>query len=225
MRLIRERRSDAIFLQSDACESFVPVDAAAEAPARFLTERAFLGFDLTFGRPVSPAMRAWLRRAGMPASRQMWFERNASDENCIVGLDYYEQNERIVDAVGRVSPAIRRGFGAIAREVHARYGLPIMLAETNNHHERAVDWLAETWNDTVEMRDDGLPIRGFCWYSLTDQVDWDTCMREANDTINSFGLVDMARVRRPVGDAYAELARQARGGIAVAMERAESKAA
>ncbi len=79
-----------------------------------------------------------------------------------------------------------------------------MLAETNNHDERAVDWLAETWNDTLEMRDDGLPIRGFCWYSLTDQVDWDTCMREANDTVNSFGLVDLARVRRPVGHAYAD---------------------
>jgi beta-glucosidase/6-phospho-beta-glucosidase/beta-galactosidase len=225
MRLIRERRSDAIFLQSDACESFLPADPAAEGRARFLTERSFLGFDLTFGRPVSPAMRAWLRRAGMSASRQRWFETNASDENCIVGLDYYEHNELIVDAEGRTSPAVRRGFGAIAREVHRRYGLPLMLAETNNHDERAVDWLAETWNDTVGMRDDGLPITGFCWYSLTDQVDWDTCMREANDTVNTFGLVDMARVRRPVGHAYAELARQARGGVTLAMERAEPKAA
>jgi beta-glucosidase/6-phospho-beta-glucosidase/beta-galactosidase len=88
-----------------------------------------------------------------------------------------------------------------------------------------VDWLAETWNDTIDLREAGLPVRGFCWYSLTDQVDWDTCMREANDTVNSFGLVDMARVRRPVGHAYAELARQARAGIAVAMERSAPQAA
>ena len=225
MRLIRQRRSDAIFLQSDACESFTAIDAAAEGSARFLTERAYLGFDLTFGRPVSAAMRAWLRRAGMPASRQAWFERYGSDESCIVGLDYYEGNERRVDSQGHVSPAIRRGFAAIAREVHARYGLPMMLAETNNHEERAVDWLAETWNDTVELRDAGLPIRGFCWYSLTDQVDWDTCMREANDTVNSFGLVDMSRVRRPVGHAYEALARQAQAGITVAMARPGTKAA
>ena len=162
------------------------------------------------------------RHAG---SRQAWFERNGSDEGCIVGLDYYEGNERRVDVQGHVSPAIRRGFAAIAREVHARYGLPMMLAETNNHEERAVDWLAETWNDTVGMRDAGLPIRGFCWYSLTDQVDWDTCMREANDTVNSFGLVDMARVRRPVGHAYETLARQAQAGITVAMARAATQAA
>ena len=100
-----------------------------------------------------------------------------------------------------------------------------MLAETNNHADRAVDWLAETWNDTLALRDEGLPVRGFCWYSLTDQVDWDTCMREANDRVNSFGLLDMDRVRRPVGDAYAELVRQARAGTLLSMARAEAAAA
>ena len=37
-------------------------------------------------------------------------------------------------------------------------------------------------------------------------------MREANDRVNSFGLADIDRVRRPVGHAYAELAHQARAG-------------
>ena len=225
MRLIREHRSDAIFLQSDACESFVAADPESQPRATFLTERAFLGFDLTYGRPVSPTMRRWLRGAGMTKERQAWFEAHGSDDNCIVGLDYYEGNERLVAADGGMSPATRRGFGEIAREAHARYGLPLMLAETNNHADRAVDWLAETWNDTIALRDDGLPVRGFCWYSLTDQVDWDTCMREANDRVNSFGLLDMDRVRRPVGDAYAELVRQARAGTLASMARAEAAAA
>jgi beta-glucosidase/6-phospho-beta-glucosidase/beta-galactosidase len=225
MRVIRQRRSDAVFLQSDACESFLPADADSVRRATFFTERAYLGFDLTYGRPVSPAMRQWLRRAGMTKERQAWFEARGSDENCILGLDYYEHNERIVSSDGRQSPASRRGFGAIAREVHARYGLPLMLAETNNYSDRAVAWLAETWNDSVAMRDDGLPVRGFCWYSLTDQVDWDTCMREANDRVNSFGLADMDRVRRPVGHAYAELAHQARAGTTLNMLRDETEAA
>ncbi len=224
MRLIRERRSDAIFLQSDACKSFSAANPGFERRATFLTERAYLGFDLTYGRPVSPAMRAWLRRAGMTKERHAWLEAQGSDHNCIVGLDYYEGNERIVGGDAGLS-ATRRGFGSIARDVHARYGLPLMLAETNNYADRAVDWLAETWNDTIAMRDDGLPVRGFCWYSLTDQIDWDTCMREANDRVNSFGLADMDRIRRPVGHAYAELAYQARTGNAVSMDRGESQAA
>jgi beta-glucosidase/6-phospho-beta-glucosidase/beta-galactosidase len=61
----------------------------------------------------------------------------------------------------------------------------------------------------------GVPVAGYCWYSLTDQVDWDTCLREPNGTINSFGLVDLDRVRRPVARLYEDLARAtAAAGVA-----------
>jgi hypothetical protein len=50
-------------------------------------------------------------------------------------------------------------------------------------------------------------------------------MREANDRVNSFGLADMDRVRRPVGHAYAELAHQARAGTTLNMLRDETEAA
>ena len=40
MRLIRDTDSDAIFLQSHACNSFVAADPASQARATFLTERA-----------------------------------------------------------------------------------------------------------------------------------------------------------------------------------------
>jgi hypothetical protein len=42
-------------------------------------------------------------------------------------------------------------------------------------------------------------------YSLTDQVDWDTALREDNGRVNPCGLVDMDRKLRPVGAAYADL--------------------
>ena len=29
-----------------------------------------------------------------------------------------------------------------------------------------------------------MPILGFTWYSLTDQIDWDTCLREDNGHVN-----------------------------------------
>jgi beta-glucosidase len=215
MRVIRERRSDAIFLQSDACLGYRPLNPAnprSRQSAAFMQERSWLGFDLTYGHRVSPRMRTWLRNSGMSADRLRWLESHGNHENCIIGLDYYEGNERLVAADGAVTAAERLGFGVLAREVHARYGLPVMLAETNNASDRAVDWLTEVWNDSVELAEEGLPIRGFCWYSLTDQVDWDTCMREANDRVNSFGLVDLGRRRRPVADIYAQLARRAAVG-------------
>lgn len=64
----------------------------------------------------------------------------------------------------------------------------------------------------LALRDEGLPIRGICWYSLTDQVDWDTGLREANDRVNSLGLVDLERRMRPVGELYARIAQAAAEG-------------
>jgi hypothetical protein len=46
---------------------------------------------------------------------------------------------------------------------------------------------------------------GFTWYSLTDQVDWDTALREPNGNVNPLGLYDLNRTIRPVGQAYKQL--------------------
>jgi beta-glucosidase/6-phospho-beta-glucosidase/beta-galactosidase len=83
-----------------------------------------------------------------------------------------------------------------------------MVAETNHRADLAVEWLTDIWNETVALAESGVPVAGFCWYSLTDQVDWDTCLREANGTINSLGLVDLDRLRRPVAAVYESLARE-----------------
>jgi beta-glucosidase/6-phospho-beta-glucosidase/beta-galactosidase len=58
------------------------------------------------------------------------------------------------------------------------------------------------------IKQDGVPILGFTWYSLTDQVDWDTALREDNGNVNPLGLADLDRNLRPVGDAYRDLIRR-----------------
>ena len=58
------------------------------------------------------------------------------------------------------------------------------------------------------LKRDGVPIMGFTWYSLTDQVDWDTALRENNGTVNACGLYDLDRKIRPVGEAYRKLIAQ-----------------
>ena len=55
------------------------------------------------------------------------------------------------------------------------------------------------------MRNDGVPIVGFTWYSITDQMDWDTTLRENNGNVNALGLFDLHRNIRPVGKAYQKL--------------------
>ena len=57
----------------------------------------------------------------------------------------------------------------------------------------------------MRLRNDGVPIVGFTWYSLTDQVDWDVALRQNKGTVNPLGLYDLQRQIRPVGKAYKEL--------------------
>jgi hypothetical protein len=57
----------------------------------------------------------------------------------------------------------------------------------------------------IRLKGDGVPIVGFTWYSLTDQVDWDTTLRENNGTANAVGLYDRARRIRPAGAVYRQL--------------------
>jgi len=206
-RIIRERRPDAIFVQSDACDALRPIEPAAAEIARFREERELLGFDLTYGHLPSPEMQAWLSENGLTGDQLDWFMEHGTAEGAIVGLDYYPNNERIVLADGTEEPDTRAGFAALGRRYHERYRRPIMLAETNSTSDLAVGWLEETWNETVALAESGVPVAGYCWYSLTDQVDWDTCLREPNGTVNSLGLVDLDRARRPVARLYEELAR------------------
>ena len=60
----------------------------------------------------------------------------------------------------------------------------------------------------MRLKADGVPIIGFTWYSLVDQVDWDTALREDNGRVNPLGLYDINRKVRPVGQAYKKLVSQ-----------------
>jgi hypothetical protein len=68
-----------------------------------------------------------------------------------------------------------------------------------------VYWLWKEWANVLRVRNKGVPIVGFTWYSLTDQVDWDTALRENNGRVNPLGLYDLDRKPRAVGRAYREL--------------------
>jgi hypothetical protein len=66
-------------------------------------------------------------------------------------------------------------------------------------------WLWKQWANVLHVRNKGIPIVGFTWYSLTDQIDWDTALREENNRISPVGLYDLDRKIRPVGRAYQRL--------------------
>lgn len=127
-----------------------------------------------------------------------------------MGNDYYVTNEHRVSQDGFTRAAGEVfGYYVITSQYYNRYQLPVMHTETNikedASRQNAVDWLWKEWANVLRVRNDGMPIVGFTWYSLTDQVDWDTALRENNGTVNSVGLYDLNRQIRPVGAAYKQL--------------------
>ena len=63
------------------------------------------------------------------------------------------------------------------------------------------------WHNVQLIRRTGVPVVGFTWYSLTDQVDWDIALREPLGNVNPVGLFDLNRDPRVVGQAYEHLMR------------------
>jgi hypothetical protein len=101
------------------------------------------------------------------------------------------------------------GYDEITKQYYDRYLLPVMHTETNlcegPMKTESVDWLWKQWANVLHVRNKGIPIVGFTWYSLTDQVDWDTALREENNHVNALGLYDLDRNIRNVGTAYKQL--------------------
>lgn len=210
MRAILDVRPDAIFVQSESTEYFHAQNPKAIAPAEFMNELRFLSLDLNYGRRVSSEMYEYLLDNGMTRAEYHAFFGRSLKRHCIMGNDYYITNEHLVapDASTRASGEIF-GYYVITKQYYDRYHLPLMHTETNFRQgpqgDEAVTWLRKEWANVLRVRNDGMPIVGFTWYSLTDQVDWDTALREPNGNVNPLGLFDLDRKIRPVGEAYRQL--------------------
>ncbi|HEY7392904.1 MAG TPA: family 1 glycosylhydrolase [Bryobacteraceae bacterium] len=211
-RAILEVQPNALFIQSESSEYFHAVDPTAHGRAAVLNHKRFLSLDLSYGHDVRGVMYEYLMDNGMTREEYHWFLRQAAQMRpyCVMGNDYYISNEHLVPSHGPVKASGEIfGYYVITRHYYERYHLPVMHTETNlGDAERAPAWLWKEWANMVRLKDDGVPIIGFTWYSLTDQVDWDTTLREDNCNVNPLGLYDLDRKIRPVGKAYKELVNQ-----------------
>jgi beta-glucosidase/6-phospho-beta-glucosidase/beta-galactosidase len=210
MQEILKIRPDAIFIQSESSEYFHAENPAAIKPAEIENSRRFLSLDLNYGHRVDSEMYEYLLDNGLTRDEYHFFLGNSLHHHCILGNDYYWTNEHRVSADGmsRASGEIF-GYSEITRQYYNRYRLPVMHTETNiaegPNGDEAVNWLWKEWANVLRVRNDGVPTVGFTWYSLTDQIDWDTGLREANGRVHPVGLYDLNREIRPVGRSYKQL--------------------
>lgn len=210
MSAILEVRPDALFIQSESSEYFHAENPAAIKPAEVLNAKRFLSLDLNYGRRVDSEMYEYLMDNGMTRDEYHFFLGHNLKQYCIMGNDYYRTNEHRVSADGSTYASGEVfGYHVITTQYHERYRLPVMHTETNlwqgPNGDEAVNWLWKEWANVLRVRNDGVPIVGFTWYSLTDQVDWDLALRNNNGNVNPLGLYDLNRQIRPVGQAYKQL--------------------
>lgn len=206
MQEILKVQPAAIFIQSESCEYFHPEDPGCQDRADFLNEKRFLPLDLTVNHPLSKRMTDYLLTHGMSKGEYSWLQENACKGRVVVGTDYYVTNEHTVHPDWRTSASGDiYGYYVIARQYYDRYRLPMMHTETNAKEPNSVAWMQKQWANVYRLKLDGVPIIGFTWYSLIDQVDWDTALREDNGNINALGLYDIDRKIRPAGEAYKKL--------------------
>jgi beta-glucosidase len=210
---ILKRRRDAVFVQSEIAECFLEQWPQTSDAVRFRNEHRFITFDFLYGRSPSAEVLNFLYDQGLSREDFEWFMQRGRQAalHCVMGMDYYGNNEKVVQKDGgEVAPGATLGWGEIAMQYFQRFRRPMMLTETNAIDDgkgRAMAWLRRTWHQARFLRDQGVPVLGYTWYSLVDQVDWDIQLREIRGKVTPNGLYTMDRKPRDVAGAYRDLAR------------------
>ncbi len=201
---IVKHRNDAIIVQSESAEYIHETCAAVSKETKLANKQRLISFDLLYAYPPDADIAHYLMDNGLTREEYDWFMVGEPPGYQVMGNDYYGQNEKILKPDGSICTAEDVfGWYQITKEYYLRYKKPVMHTETNiMDAEKAPTWLWKQWINILRMRSDGVPVLGFTWYSLIDQIDWDIALAEKKGKVNECGLYDLNRKPRPVADAY-----------------------
>ena len=205
MERILKVRPDAIFIQSESSEYFHAENPAAIKPAEIMNSKPlpvprselrpagrFRDVRVPHGQRHDAGRVSFLPRAARPCATTASWETtitSPTSTGCRPTAD--------TRAAGDIF-----GYDEITRQYYDRYRLPVMHTETNlmegPNGDEAVNWLWKQWANVLRVRNTGVPIVGFTWYSLTDQMDWDTALREENNRVTPVGPL-RSRPQHPPG--------------------------
>ena len=207
---IAKNRPDCVIVQSESAEYIHEGYATKSKEITLLNKLRFVALDLLYAYPPDADICIYLFDNGMSREEYEWFMAGEPPGYQVMGNDYYGRNERIRLVDGSyISASDVLGWYQITKGYYDRYKKPVMHTETNVFEAaKAPSWLWKQWINILRMRKDGVPVLGFTWYSLIDQVDWDIALIEKRGNINECGLYDMDRKPRPVALAYKDILQQ-----------------
>jgi beta-glucosidase/6-phospho-beta-glucosidase/beta-galactosidase len=207
---IAKHRPDCVIVQSESAEYVHSATATPDPGIELQNKLRFASLDLLYAHVPDADVYVYLMSNGMTRAEYDWFMRGEPPGYQVMGNDYYGRNEKIVLPDGTQFEAEDvLGWYQTTRRYYERYRKPTMHTETNHFDpEIAPKWLWKQWINILEMRKAGVPVLGFTWYSLTDQVDWDSALAKQDGHVNACGLYDLQRNERPVAKAYRELLKE-----------------
>jgi beta-glucosidase/6-phospho-beta-glucosidase/beta-galactosidase len=207
---IAECRPDAIIIQSESAEFMHEAKAEQSAEVRLMNKQRLISLDLLYAHPPDAEVYIYMMDNGLTREEYDWFMKGEPPGYQVMGNDYYGRNEKILKPDNSICTAEDvMGWYQITRQYYDRYKKPVMHTETNTFSaEEAPGWLWKQWINILKMRADGVPVLGFTWYSLIDQIDWDTGLAKKNNTVNACGLYDLNRKPQPVAAAYRMLLKE-----------------
>ncbi len=204
---IVRQRPDAIIVQSESAEYTHEARVNPSPEVTLGNKLRFLALDLLYAHVPDADVYRYALEHGLTLKEYDWFMAGEPPGHQIMGNDYYGRNERILKPDGTFCQGEDvLGWYQITRSYYQRYKKPVMHTETNVFEaEDAPAWLWKQWMNVLRMRSDGVPVLGFTWYSLIDQVDWDVQLGQKLGHVNACGLYDLNRQPRPVAAAYKQL--------------------
>lgn len=199
IRAIRSVQPEAIVLHVDAVESYKTRDKSLALEVRRRNLRRFLVMDLLTGQvDKNHALYPWLTGYGLNDLDLEWFRTHPQRPD-VLGLDYYPHSDWQLDLAGGAVQQRRAdnpvGLYGIAQAYYQRYGLPMMLTETSIDGKpinREI-WFNETVGDARRLREEGIPMLGYFWWPMIDQIDWDGALTHRIGKIHEVGLYALKR--------------------------------
>jgi beta-glucosidase/6-phospho-beta-glucosidase/beta-galactosidase len=176
----RAANPEIVIVHVEASALYEPSEPALEDHAELLRAVAALPTELLLGLVDGRhPMHGWLLEHGAEPARLAAF-RDGAPVIDLLGVNYYpdltpralvhgaDSVEQI--AVNRWADGLRDRLQYFAE----RYGVPMLVTETSieGTEEVRADWLVESAQIVLHLRDEGLDIRGYTWWPLLDFVDW-----------------------------------------------------
>ncbi len=199
IRAIRRADPQAKIIHCDNVENYKTraPDLAIEVRRRNL--RRFLALDLLLGRvDRHHPLFNWITAYGMTELDLEWFRTHPQQPD-VLGIDYYPNSEwqldRVADGICQRRSETPLGLYGIARDYYNRYALPMMLTETSadGHAINREIWLDETVEDCRRLREEGIPMLGYFWWPMVDQLDWDGALTHRVGKIHEVGIFTLKR--------------------------------